>query len=104
MSGQDGAKTPHEAFYFYRDERLQAVRSGPHGNCMSIAPSGMTPPGTTSRCSSISATTSANGATSPPGYPGVVERLLALAERAREDLGDAATGRKGANVRPVGTL
>ena len=28
MSGQAGARTPHEAFYYYRDERLQAVRSG----------------------------------------------------------------------------
>ncbi len=29
MSMQAGAETPHEAFSFYRDERLQAVRSGP---------------------------------------------------------------------------
>ena len=36
--------------------------------------------------------------------PDVVKRLLALAEKAREDLGDAATGRKGTNVRPVGML
>ena len=36
--------------------------------------------------------------------PDVVNHLLALAEKAREDLGDAATGRKGSNVRPVGRL
>ena len=28
MSGQPGSKSPHEAFYFYRGEQLQAVRAG----------------------------------------------------------------------------
>jgi arylsulfatase len=28
MSGEPGAKTPHEAYYFYRHNELQAVRSG----------------------------------------------------------------------------
>lgn len=32
----------------------------------------------------------------------VVKLLLALAEKAREDLSDAATDRQGSNVRPVG--
>jgi arylsulfatase len=35
-------------------------------------------------------------------HPDVVRRLEALAERAREDLGDALTARKGKGVRPVG--
>jgi arylsulfatase len=34
--------------------------------------------------------------------PEVVERLKALAEKAREDLGDALTGREGKNIRPTG--
>jgi arylsulfatase len=34
----------------------------------------------------------------------VVEHLHVLAERARADLGDALTERKGANVRPAGRL
>ena len=29
MSGQPGAKSPHEAFFYYRLNELQAVRSGP---------------------------------------------------------------------------
>ena len=37
-------------------------------------------------------------------HPDVVERLQALAEKAREDLGDSLTGRKGKNVRPVGRV
>ena len=32
-------------------------------------------------------------------YPEVVERLLALAEEAREELGDSLTGRTGSGVR-----
>lgn len=32
----------------------------------------------------------------------VVERMMGLAEKARADLGDSLTGRKGANVRPAG--
>jgi hypothetical protein len=35
-------------------------------------------------------------------HPEVVERLKALAEKAREDLGDAATKRQGNGVRPAG--
>jgi arylsulfatase len=35
-------------------------------------------------------------------HPEVVKRLEALAEKARADLGDAITGRKGTGLRPVG--
>jgi hypothetical protein len=37
-------------------------------------------------------------------HPEVVRRLQALAEKARADLGDALTGRKGSGVRPPGRL
>ena len=29
LTGAEGAKTPHEAFFYYNDNRLEAVRSGP---------------------------------------------------------------------------
>ena len=35
-------------------------------------------------------------------HPDVVKRLLDLAEKARDDLGDSITGRKGTGVRPSG--
>jgi hypothetical protein len=35
-------------------------------------------------------------------HPDVVERLSALAERAREELGDSATKQEGSGVRPAG--
>ena len=37
-------------------------------------------------------------------HPNVVKRLEAYAEKARAELGDRLTGRKGAGVRPVGAL
>ena len=37
-------------------------------------------------------------------HPNVVKRLEAYAEKARAELGDRLTGRKGAGVRPVGEL
>ena len=38
------------------------------------------------------------------GHPDVVRRLQTFAEKARADLGDALTGRKGSGVRPPGRL
>jgi len=38
------------------------------------------------------------------GHPDIVRRLEALAEKARADLGDTLTGRKGSGVRPPGKL
>jgi len=38
------------------------------------------------------------------GHPDIVRRLQALAEKARADLGDTLTGRKGSGVRPPGRL
>jgi hypothetical protein len=37
-------------------------------------------------------------------HPEIVARLTALAEEAREDLGDKLTNRQGKNVRPPGQL
>jgi arylsulfatase len=37
-------------------------------------------------------------------FPEVVEELMEIVERAREDLGDALTGRPGTNLRPIGQL
>ena len=37
-------------------------------------------------------------------YPEIMQQLRALAEEARNDLGDDLQNRKGANVRPAGAL
>jgi len=118
MSGQPGAKSPHEAYYFYWGRELQAVRSGkwklhfPH-RYRTVEPPGY--PGHGGRPgkyaykqidlalfdleNDIGETTNV-----ADKYPEVVERLKALAEKAREDLGDSATGRQGRNVREPGRL
>ena len=103
MSGQQGAKTPHDAFYYYRDERLQAVRSGEwklhvyrpnwEEDAAQHKPLLFNLDSDIGERNNVAA-----------NHPDVVKRLEALAEHARKDLGDAATGRKGRNLRPVGTL
>jgi arylsulfatase A-like enzyme len=117
LSGQKGAHGPHEAYFFYRDRDLQAVRSGQwklhlphHYRTLAGKPGGkdgkptayvlrVTPlalydlekdPGETTNVAAK--------------HPEVVMRLKGLAEKAREDLGDAATRKKGKGVRPPGLI
>ena len=98
LSGEPGAKSPTEAFYYYRDDRLQAVRNGKWKLHVYRPESG------TTRLlfnleDDIGETTDVSGL-----YPEVVARLEKLADKAREDMGDVVTGHKGNNVRPVGEL
>jgi arylsulfatase A len=133
MSGEPGAKSPHEAYYFYWGGHLQAVRSGkwklhfPHGYRSLDG----RPGGTASPAAGGTASPAAGGTGGKPvaytqkkiglalfdldsdigettnvaeKHPEVVARLQALAEKARDDLGDLATKRKGKNVRQPGRL
>lgn len=103
LHGQVGAVSPHVAFYYYRDDRLQAVRSGPwklhvyrpewgEANFMGQGPPLLfnleQDPGESRDLAAR--------------YPGVVSQLQALADAARQDLGDAVLGMPGAYTRPVG--
>jgi arylsulfatase A-like enzyme len=105
MSGQPGARTPHEAFYYYRDDRLQAVRSGKwklHVYRPEWEPNyrhGVYDLLLYDLENDIGETTNV-----AKEHPEVVKRLQALAQKARNDLGDAATDTKGANIRPIGHL
>jgi arylsulfatase A-like enzyme len=109
LSGQPGAKTPHEAFYYYSGNNLNAVRSGQWklkletelseediyrkiGNRDAKLPEALY-----------------NLAVDPgeqksvlKDHPDIADRLRALAEKARKDLGDARTGAVGENIRPLG--
>jgi arylsulfatase A len=101
MAGEAGAKTPHEAFYYYRDDRLQAVRNGrwklhvyrPEWQGQPHAPLLYDLANDIGEKNDVAA-----------GNPDVVKRLQALAERARQDMGDVVTGQTGENVRPVGHI
>ncbi|MBN1422258.1 MAG: sulfatase [Planctomycetes bacterium] len=117
LEGRPGATSPHDAFFFYWAQALQAVRSGkwklhfPHG----YPTLGGRPGGTGGK--PVAATGARTdlalfdlesdiGETTDVAakHPEVVKRIEALAEACREDLGDAATKRKGKGLREPGRL
>lgn len=114
IRGDKNAQSPHEAFYYYLGYNLTAVRSGkwklvyPHTYSRPVPPGKNGNPGKRSRTQfkelSLFDLRADPGETTNLGgkYPEVVKRLEALAEKAREDLGDRRTRRKGKNLRPVG--
>ncbi|MHC4556541.1 MAG: sulfatase-like hydrolase/transferase, partial [Planctomycetota bacterium] len=101
IADKEGAKSPHEAFYYYRVDQLQAVRSGKwklhlHYNINKRNQ------GTTNAPLKLYDLETDIGEKNnvAADHPDVVKRLLGLAEKARNDLGDV--GRKGKNQRPAG--
>ncbi len=105
ISGDENAHSPYEAFYYYHMDQLHAVRSGrwklflpredrktfhrdESGPTEAMLFDMQTDPGETNNVAAQ--------------HPAEVERLTALAERAREDLGD--TGVRGKGVRPAGMV
>jgi arylsulfatase A len=117
VSAQPGARSPHQAYFFYWGRDLQAVRSGrwklhfPHsyptlagkpggsGGKMVLYRQAQTPlalydlekdPGETANLADE--------------HPDVVERLKTLANQARSDLGDSASKQPGTGVRPPGRI
>jgi arylsulfatase A len=114
--GEAGAKCPHEAYYYYWDRGLEAIRSGPwklhfpHAY-RSLAGKGGTG-GKPVRYQERTTDLALYNLDSDVGertnvaaeHSDVVSRLEKLAEFAREDLGDTLTKRTGKNVRPPGTL
>jgi len=102
MSGRPGAETPHEAFYYYQMDQLQAVRSGKWKLHLPLKPKkrnwGKPEPGCPLQLYDLDADIAEQNNVADE-HPDVVERLLALAEKARDDLGD--TGRKGKGQRPA---
>ncbi|HWE36793.1 MAG TPA: sulfatase [Isosphaeraceae bacterium] len=115
--GKPGAKSPHEALYFYWDNGLEAIRSGhwklhfPHdfrslGN-QPRAHGGQPVPYFRSRI-----VLALFDLETDPGerlnvaddHPDVVARLSRLADAARADLGDSLTGVEGKGTRPPGKL
>jgi arylsulfatase A-like enzyme len=116
LSGQPGAKTPHESYYYYWNLGLEAVRSGewklhlPHEYRMLAGQPGKDgQPGLYKQAQTGQAlynVVADVGETKDVAAenPEVVQRLLKIAEAARADLGDSLTGQKGANRRPAGML
>jgi arylsulfatase A-like enzyme len=115
MLGKPGAASPHDAFYYYWAKRLQAVRSGqwklifPHEyNHPAIAGGGGRPGKYARERIELSLFDLKNDVSETTNviadHPDVVQRLHALAERARDDLGDELTQRPGKNIREAARI
>ncbi|HYW81498.1 MAG TPA: arylsulfatase, partial [Thermoguttaceae bacterium] len=103
MAADKDAGPVHDVFYFYQMDQLQAVRSGKWKLCValddkkrnwgkSLGPAPL-------RLYDLQADIAEENDVSAQ-YPEVVERLQALADAARDDLGDV--GREGKGQRPSG--
>jgi arylsulfatase A-like enzyme len=115
LADERGARSPHDALYFYWDNELQALRSGPwklHFPHEYVQPN---PPGQGGQPGRIlrprtelalfhlerDPSESTNVAAA---HPDVVARLQTLAAHAREELGDSATGQIGRGAREPGRV
>jgi arylsulfatase A-like enzyme len=116
LLGEAGARSPHDALLFYYGTELRAVRSGPHKLVLPHrsrtldGPAGSggapgrqrtvdVPLALYDLVADVGETTDVSAA-----RPHVVARLQALAERARDDLGDSLTNRTGRGVREPGRV
>ena len=115
MSGQPGATTPHEAYFYYWGKHLQAVRSGKWKLHLAHNYDHPNPPGHDGKPGkylkgeislALFDLETDIGETNDLAdqHPEVVTRLQALAEKCREDLGDSATGHQGKGVRAPGKM
>ena len=103
MSGEAGATSPHEAFFYYHTDQLQAVRSGKWKLYLPLESKRAqrradATPGPARLYDLVADVSEEKNVVAD--HPDVVERLMAHAERAREDLGDMR--REGKNQRPAG--
>jgi arylsulfatase A len=116
LAGKPVAKSPHEAYYFYWNRELQAVRAGkwklhfPH-NYPTLAGKPGGADGKPAGYGTAKTSLALYDLDADPGeknnvadkHADVVERLTKLADRARQDLGDSATKTEGKGVRPPGS-
>jgi arylsulfatase A-like enzyme len=115
ISSQPRAKSPHQAYYFYWNSDLQAIRSGqwklhlPH-SYITLAEKSGGKEGRPVAYGQAKTPLALYDLQKDPGEsknvadqnPEIVSRLEQLAEKVRGDLGDASTKRKGTGVRPPG--
>ena len=106
MFKNDSTKTPYEGFYYYHQEQLQAVRSGPWKLFLPITPVRTHPHFNAKRkpqnllfhlVNDVACINNLAGK-----HPDIVARLSKIAEEARKDLGDK--GRRGSGQRKRGEI
>ncbi len=102
LRGEPDAKSPHEAFFYFRRDHLLAVREGkwklhvirfnPLNECLPIH-----------ELYNLE-TDLAESCDVAKENPEIVTRLQALADACRKDLGDSTTGVTGTGCRPIGSV
>ncbi len=95
LEGREGASSPHEAFFYYLADQLNAVRSGPWK--LHVARDRRPVRELYNLHDDLGERNNV-----ADEHPDVVARLEALVDACRGDLGDANTGAQGANRRPAG--
>lgn len=118
LESRPGAKSPHEAFYYYYERELRAVRSGPwklvlpHTDKHNPDPAQPGHDGVRGGVRTVTYPLALYDLTKDPGetkdlaaqFPTEVKRLQTIAQQARTELGDAITGEKGRGVRAPGRV
>ena len=103
LAGNVGAASPHESYFYYQMDQLQAVRSGPWKLFVAMDAKKRNwgkPEGPTEQKLFNLADDIHEDHNIANQHPEIVKLLLAMAKEAREDLGDA--GSPGQNQRPAG--
>ena len=113
LLGEPSGRTPHEAYWYYWGDALHAIRSGPwklhfphpyvHVETpgQDGKPGKLVQPKTTLALYNLEQDIGESTDVSAD-HPDIVARLSALAELARDDLGDSLQKRTGKNIRPAG--
>jgi arylsulfatase A len=104
LAGERGARTPHEAFYYYHSDQLQAVRSGPWKLFVPLDRVRAGP----AQARETKVAARLYDVVADPGekndvvaaHPDIVARLTALAAKGREHIGDLDF--HGRDERPAG--
>lgn len=106
LSAQPGATTPHACFYYYHLNELQGVRSGDWKLRMEARTGDagrlIGDTGDVRECLYDLGIDIGEQKDVLKHHTDVADRLRALMQLAREDLGDSRSGTKGKNVRPYG--
>jgi len=105
LMARAGAKSPHEYFYYFQKEQLQAVRDGRWKLYLPLASKttlGKAAPGPTAPALYDLYADIAEERDVAEEHPEAVRRLTEAAQRAREDLGDM--GVEGKGQRPAGRV
>lgn len=118
ISREKDAKSPHEAYYYYYENALQAVRAGnyklqlPHPDTQTPDPARIGYDGFRGNIYTVKRPLALYNLRDDPAEqtdisslePGIVQQLLKIAEDARNDLGDSLEGISGKGVRKPGNV